>query len=92
MEVSEEGFLKMSSSDLDITIEETIEVEETESGSIVVQSKLFGDIIRKLPNADVTVSVENNNVEIKCMNSQFSIIGLSAEEFPNIKNAETDFA
>ena len=35
LEVSEEGFLKMSSSDLDITIEETIEVEETESGSIV---------------------------------------------------------
>lgn len=88
LEVSEEGFLKMSSSDLDITIEETIEVEETESGSIVVQSKLFGDIIRKLPNADVTVSVENNNVEIKCMNSQFSIIGLSADEFPSIKNME----
>ena len=29
LEVSEEGILKMSSSDLDITIEETIEVEET---------------------------------------------------------------
>ena len=78
----------MSSSDLDITIEETIEVEETVPGSIVVQSKLFGDIIRKLPNADVTVSVEDNNVIIKCMNSEFSIIGLSADEFPSIKNME----
>lgn len=88
LEVSEEGILKMSSSDLDITIEETIEVEETVPGSIVVQSKLFGDIIRKLPNADVTVSVEDNNVIIKCMNSEFSIIGLSADEFPSIKNME----
>ena len=81
LEVSEEGFLKMSSSDLDITIEETIEVEDAAAGSIVVQSKLFGDIIRKLPNADVTVTLEDSNVNIKCMNSQFSIIGLSADEF-----------
>lgn len=88
LEVSEEGVLKMSSSDLDITIENTIEVEEAEPGSIVVQSKLFGDIIRKLPNADVTISSENSNVIIRCMNSQFSIIGLSADEFPSIKNME----
>ncbi len=90
LEVSEEGVLKMSSSDLDITIEETIQVDEALRGSIVVQSKLFGDIIRKLPNAEVTVSVEENNVIIKCMNSEFSIIGLSADEFPSIKNIEED--
>jgi len=89
LEVSNEGKLKMSASDLDITIEETIDVEGAVAGSVVVQSKLFGDIIRKLPNAEVTVTLEDGNIIIKCMNSQFSIIGLSAEEFPNIKNAET---
>ncbi|NBJ74956.1 DNA polymerase III subunit beta, partial [Neglecta sp. X4] len=88
LEVSNNGTLKMSASDLDITIEETIEVENAESGSIVVQSKLFGDIIRKLPNADVSVEQEEGNVIIKCMNSQFSIIGLSPDEFPNIKDIE----
>ncbi|MCI9639388.1 MAG: DNA polymerase III subunit beta [Emergencia sp.] len=88
LEVSDNGTLKMSASDLDITIEETIEVENAESGSIVVQSKLFGDIIRKLPNADVSVEQEEGNVIIKCMNSQFSIIGLSPDEFPNIKDIE----
>ena len=88
LEVSEDGILKMSSSDLDITIEETIEVEESIPGSIVVQSKLFGDIIRKLPNADVTISVEDTNVLIQCMNSHFTIVGLSADEFPSIKNIE----
>lgn len=90
LEVSEDGKLKMCASDLDITIEETISVEDTVSGSVVVQSKLFGDIIRKLPNADVTVSLEDGNIVIKCMNSQFSIVGLSADEFPNIKNMETE--
>ena len=88
LEVSENGTLKMSASDLDITIEETLNIEDAVPGSVVVQSKLFGDIIRKLPNADVTVSLEDGNVVIKCMNSQFSIIGLPADEFPNIKNID----
>lgn len=88
LEVTDEGKMKMSASDLDITIEETIEIEEGEKGSVVVQSKLFGDIIRKLPNAMVSVEVQDGNVIIKCMNSEFSIIGLDADEFPNIKNIE----
>ena len=86
LEVSDEGVLKMSASDLDITIEETVEVEEAAGGSVVVQSKLFGDIIRKLPNAVVTVELVDGNVTIKCMNSKFSIVGLSPDEFPNIQN------
>lgn len=88
IEVSEEGKLKMSASDLDITIEDTIDVEEFESGSVVVQSKLFGDIVRKLPNSTVCVECKEKDVIIKCMNSEFSIVGQSPDEFPNIKNIE----
>lgn len=88
LEVSDDGILKMSASDLDITIEETIETENTESGAIVVQAKLFSDIIRKLPNADIHIEETEGNVSIKCINSQFNIVGLSPDEFPNIKNVE----
>lgn len=88
LEVTADGFLKMSASDLDITIENKIAVENAEAGSIVIGSKLFGDIIRKLPNADVTVTAEADNVNINCMNSNFSIVGISADEFPNINNEE----
>lgn len=88
LEVSGDGKLKMSASDLDITIEETIDVEDCAAGSIVVQSKLFGDIIRKLPNAMVSVEIDGGNVIIKCMNSEFSIIGLSPDEFPSIKDID----
>lgn len=88
LEVSTDGYLKMSASDLDITIENKISVEKTEPGSIVIGSKLFGDIIRKLPNADVTVSTENDNVTISCVNTNFSLVGISSDEFPNINNEE----
>ena len=86
LEVTPDNKLKMSASDLDITIEETIDILDGTSGKIVVWSKLFGDIIRKLPNAPVTVTVEDNNVRIKCMNSDFTVVGLSPDEFPDIVN------
>ena len=90
MEVNQEGTLKMIASDHEITIEETIHVNDVEKGTIVVQAKLFSDIIRKLPNAEVTIEAENNNVIIKCLNSQFSIIGLPADEFPSVETVQSE--
>ena len=90
LEVTDEHKLKMSASDLDITIEETIDIEEGEKGAIVVQAKLFGDIIRKLPNAPVSITLDGENLNIECLNSDFKIVGLSADEFPNIVNVENN--
>ena len=90
LEVSDDGILKMCASDLDITIEEKIEVEDYIPGSVVVASKLFGDIIRKLPSSDIIIESDIDNVVIRCMNSEFSIVGMSADEFPSIKNMEEE--
>ncbi len=88
IEADETGNLKMVASDLDITIEEVIKVETLEKGSVVVQAKLFGDIIRKLPGKELEVEVAEGKVIIRCMNSEFSIVGMPADEFPEIKNEE----
>ena len=78
----------MSASDLDLSIEKKIKVENYEPGAIVVLSKLFGDIIRKLPDEIITIEESDGKVNIKCSNSEFNIIGLSADEFPNINPKE----
>lgn len=91
LKLSDDGKLTMSASDLDITIENTIEVEEYEPGEIVVYSKLFGDIIRKLPNDNVYVNINGTDINIKCKNSEFNIIGISSEEFPIIKDLEDEY-
>jgi len=86
LKVSEDGILKMSASDLDLTIENKFEVENFEPGETVVPAKLFGDIIRKLPNDVITIEEENNNnIIITCSNSKFTVVGFSSEEFPIIK-------
>lgn len=90
LRVDNNGILTMSASDLDISIEKKIKVNNSEPGEIVVLSKLFGDIIRKLPDGDIYIEENNGKVQIKCSNSEFNIIGLSAEEFPNINPNEKD--
>jgi DNA polymerase-3 subunit beta len=84
LEASSDGNLKLAASDLDLSIEKTVPVNVLEEGSIVVSSKLFIDIIRKLPNEEVEVEESEGSVTIRCLASEFTIVGQPADEFPNI--------
>lgn len=88
IKVDEEGFITMSASDLDISIEDRFEVVDFEPGEIVVQAKLFGDIIRKLPSDIIYIEENNGNLTIKCSSSEFNIVGSPSDEFPNINSGE----
>ncbi len=89
LKVTDDGDLIMGASDLDLSIEKKLDVEEYEAGETVVQAKLFSDIIRKLPQAPVAIEKLDENIIIKCASSEFSIVGMPADEFPNI-NAEIE--
>lgn len=89
LKVSDEGILTMGASDLDLSIEKSFEVDAYEPGEIVVQAKLFSDIVRKLPSSEVSIEQNNENVIIRCASSEFNIIGMPSDEFPNI-NIEVD--
>lgn len=81
--------LILTASDLDLSIEKTIHTHVSEEGEIVVLSKLFGEIIRKLPNEDITIELkEENNISIECSTSQFNIVCFPSDEFPNIGEIE----
>lgn len=77
--------LILTATDLDLGIKTFSPCEIEEEGSVVVQSKLIGDFIRKLPsNSYVHIeTMENNNMEIKCLNSEINILGNSAAEYPD---------
>lgn len=84
LKVNNEGILTMGASDLDLSIEKSFNVDSYEAGEVVVQAKLFSDIVRKLPNTEITIEQTNENVVIKCASSEFNIIGMPSDEFPNI--------
>lgn len=71
-----------TATDLDLGIETYIDANVHENGSVVLNSKLFGEFIRKLPNDEVSLKLEENNVYITCNRSEFVIVSNSPEEFP----------
>ncbi|MBV1818778.1 DNA polymerase III subunit beta [Clostridium cochlearium] len=82
---AENNSLILTGSDIDLSIETVMEAEVIEEGSIVIDSKIFGDIIRKLPNDVIEITSKDNNIiEIKCQKSKFNLIHMNADEFPEL--------
>lgn len=79
------GKLKLTATDLEIGIESVANVDVIEPGKVVLSSRIVGEVVRKLPDADIEIeTVENNLVYIKSENSSFKIITLSSVEFPEL--------
>ena len=60
-----------------------------ESGAVVLSARLFGEIVRSLPDGDVTVEVKGGTAaSITCGASDFSIMGTDAGEYPDLPNVD----
>lgn len=79
---------------LELCIEYKADIEVKEGGCIALPSKIFGDIARKLPDGNVTLSVneENNVTKIKGGISEFNIQGLISNEFPEPPSIEEKYS
>lgn len=85
LNVTDDGKLTMTASDMELSIEKTIDATDTEEGSIVLPARLFTDIVRKLPNETINISSGNlSTVIINTASSEFKIVGMPADEFPPI--------
>ena len=77
--------LKLTGNDLEIGIECLVEADIKKEGSIVLNSKMFGDIVRRLPESEILIEVkENNTVIIECENSHFELKGVPSDGYPAI--------
>lgn len=81
--------LRLTGYNLETGIRTEIPAEVTKPGAIVLSARLFGDIVRRLPDDFITVSADDKNmVTIECGMAKFEIIGLSADEYPEIPAVE----
>lgn len=81
----------LTGNDLEIGIRYEIDASISSEGSVVLNSRMFGDIIRKLPDAPVMIESDENNITtIKCVNVDFSISGILASEYPRITEIERE--
>lgn len=76
------GVIKLMANDMELGIETIIEGDILEKGQIALDAKIFLDIVRKLPDSDVTIEVDNSmKTNITCEKAKFTIIGKSGEDF-----------
>ena len=80
--------LKLTGYNLETGIQATVPAEIKEKGSLVLSARLFGEIVRKMPDDIVVFSSNGYMVNIKCGMSEFNILGTDAEEFPELPSVE----
>lgn len=80
------GLMTVTANNLDLCVEYNSVCTIPEGGSIAISSKMFGEIIRRLPDDEISITVneDNNVMTIKCRNSEFNIQGLAANEYPAV--------
>lgn len=79
------GAIKMTATDLDIEVSESVEASVLKSGATTVPAHLFHEIVRKLPEGG-QVSLEWNEAGavVKCGRSRFVLACLPREDFPTM--------
>jgi len=84
IEASDDG-IKLSANDMELGIETYIKGTIIENGTVALNAKIFSEIIRKLPDNEVSITSNSSYMtEIVCEKARFSISGRSAEEFPDL--------
>ena len=70
-----------------------IEADVNETGRIVLNARLFGDIIRRMPDDMIVLSVDEKlMVHLSCGDASFDILGLSAADYPDLPEVEDEYA
>ena len=85
---TENGMLRMSATNLEIGINTWIRCKINEEGAVTVPAKTFNDVISNLPSDNISLSLENNYLDIQSGNFKTKIKGLNADEFPLIPQIE----
>ncbi len=81
--------LSLTGYNMETAITYLIDAEVTEVGQCVIPAKLFGDIVRRLPEGPVTVVVdENYKVSIRSGYASFTISSESADDYPSLPDVD----
>ena len=93
IEALSDGYIIFTANSIELCIESTAETDVIESGSIALPSKIFCEIVRRLPDGDVMIYSDSVNyiTDIECGQSKFNIQGMDCEEFPQLPVVEEDY-
>lgn len=85
---AERDGLSLSGYNLETGIVTNVPAEVKEDGAIVLSARLFGEILRRMPDDVVSIGTDGCSVHIQCGPTSFDIMGSSDEDFPELPRVE----
>lgn len=84
--------LTVSGYNMSTGIRAKVSADVTEPGEIVLNARLFGDIVRKLPDDVIVFTADDRYmVHLSCGDADFDILGLSAADYPELPEVEDTY-
>lgn len=81
--------IKLIANDMELGIETIVKGSVLAAGNVAINAKVFSEIIRKLPDNEVTIETDSNFMTtITCEKAKFTIAGKTIEEFPMLPDIE----
>ena len=74
--------LRVTGTDLDMTVRTQAEVEVMEEGRAVIPGRLLSEAVRKMPPGQVTIGVTDTDIEIQGNGPRFTLRPLTVDDFP----------
>lgn len=89
IETFDKSNIKLTATDLDLTVIAIVEAQIEEEGKITLPAKKLSDIVSRLSDSLIKIKNEEaktNYIQISCKNTKYDIIGISSSEFPSLSS------
>jgi DNA polymerase III subunit beta len=90
---SEDDRLRIAATDLEIGMECSVPANVEAHGCLTAPARILTEVLSALPDTEVVLSVDESNVvNVKCGSSDYTILGLPAEDFPMLPEVKDDIS
>lgn len=85
--------LTLSGYNMQTGIRTIVDAQVQSPGRIVLNARLFGEMIRKMPDDVIVFAADENlSVHLTCGDASFEILGLSADDYPELPEVDDQFS
>ena len=85
--------LTLSGYNMQTGIRTGVDAQIQSPGRIVLRARLFGEMIRKMPDDVIVFDADDKlTVHLTCGDASFEIIGLSADDYPELPEVDDQFS
>ena len=85
---AENDLIKMTGNDMEMGIETIVYGTINVTGAVLVEAKMFFEVIRKMPSDIITIETSENNIIITSDKSEIKLAMKNKDEFPALPDIE----